>query len=46
MKIGIILMAVGLTFGILHAINRNAFGILTAGIAFIGGLVEVLINYR
>ena len=43
-KIGIICMAIGVTFGILHAINRDTFGILTAVIAFISGLITVLIN--
>ena len=42
--LGIIFMTIGVTFGILHAINRDAFGILTAGLAFISGLVTVLIN--
>ena len=42
--IGIICMIVGLTFGILHAINKNTFGILTAVIAFISGLVVILTN--
>ena len=42
--IGIILMTIGVTFGTLHAINGDAFGILTAIIAFIGGLVTVLTN--
>ena len=45
-KIGIICMTIGVTFGILHAINRDAFGILTAVIAFICGLVTVLTNQR
>ena len=42
--LGIIFMTIGVTFGILHAINRDAFGILTAGLAFISWLVTVLIN--
>ena len=42
--IGIICMIIGLTLGILHTINGNAFGVLTAVIAFISGLVVVLIN--
>ena len=42
--IGIIFMAIGLIFGVLHAINKKAFGILTAVIAFISGLVIVLTN--
>lgn len=37
-------MTIGVTFGILHAINRDAFGILTASLAFISGLITVLIN--
>ena len=43
-KIGIICMAIGVIFGILHAINRDTFGILTAVTAFISGLVTVLTN--
>ena len=39
-------MIVGLIFGILHTINGNAFGLLTAVIAFISGLVTVLTNQR
>lgn len=42
--IGIICMIIGLTFGILHAIDKNAFGLLTSVIAFICGLVTVLTN--
>ena len=42
--IGIMFMAIGLTFGILNASNRNALGVLTAVIAFISGLVIVLTN--
>ena len=42
--IGIICMIIGLTFGVLHASNRNALGTLTAVIAFICGLVIVLTN--
>ena len=42
--VGIICMTVGLIFGVLHAINKKAFGILTAVIAFISGLVIVLTN--
>ena len=42
--VGIICIIVGLIFGVLHAINKNAFGILTAVIAFISGLVIILAN--
>ena len=42
--LGIIFMTIGVTFGILHVINRDAFGILTAGLAFMSGLITVLIN--
>ncbi len=42
--IGIICMVVGLTFGILHTIDRNAFGVMTAVMAFICGLITVLTN--
>ena len=44
--IGIICMIIGLTFGIVHAIDGNAFRILTAVTAFICGLVTVLTNQR
>ena len=45
MKIaGIIFMVVGLTCGILHTINGNAFGVLTSVMAFICGLITVLTN--
>ena len=47
MKIlGIICMTIGLTFCILHTINGNAFGILTAIIAFVARLITVLTNQR
>lgn len=39
-------MIIGLTFSIVHVINGNAFGILTAVTAFICGLVTVLTNQR
>ena len=42
--LGIIFMTVGVTFGVLHIINRDTFGILTAGLAFISGLITVLIH--
>ena len=42
--IGITCMIIGLTLGILHAINKNTFGALTAVIGFISGLVVVLTN--
>lgn len=44
--LGIIFMTIGVTFGTLHAINRDTFGILTAVTAFISGLVTVLTNQR
>ena len=44
--IGIICMIIGLTCGILHAINGNSFGLLTSVIAFICGLITVLTNRR
>lgn len=42
--IGIICMTIGLTFGILHTINGNVFGVTTAVMAFICGLITVLTN--
>ena len=42
--IGITCMIIGLTLGILHTINGNAFGVLTSVIALICGLVTVLTN--
>ena len=42
--VGTICITVGLIFGILHAINGNAFGVLTSVIALICGLVTVLTN--
>ena len=39
-------MIIGLTFGIVHVIDRNAFGILTAVTVFICGLVTVLTDWR
>ena len=42
--IGIICVAVGLSFGILHTIDMNAFGVLTSVMAFICGLLTVLTN--
>ena len=41
--IGIICVAIGLSFGILHTINMNAFGVLTAIIALICGFITVFI---
>ena len=37
-------MVVGLTFGILHTINGNVFGVMTSVMAFICGLLTVLTN--
>ena len=37
-------MVVGLTFSILHTIGRNAFGVMTAAMAFICGLITILTN--
>lgn len=42
--IGIICMTVGLTFGILHTINGNVFGVMTSVMAFICGPTTVLTN--
>lgn len=42
--LGIMFMTIGVTFSILHARNRDAFGMLTAGLAFISGLIAVLTN--
>ena len=39
-------MIIGLTFGIVHVIDGNAFGILTAVTVFICGLVTVLTDWR
>ena len=40
--IGIAFMIIGVIFGILHAINKNECGILSAGLAFTGGMVMVV----
>ena len=42
--IGIAFMIIGAIFGILHAINKNEIGMLSAGFAFMSGLVIVLTN--
>ena len=42
--LGIVFMTIGVTFGTLHVLNRDAFGILTAVTAFISRLVTVLTN--
>ena len=42
--IGIAFMIIGVIFGILHAINKNEIGILSAGLAFTGGMIIVLTN--
>ena len=44
--IGIICMIIGLTCGIVHAIDGNAFETLTAVTVFICGLVTVLTDWR
>ena len=40
--IGITFMIIGGILGILHAINKNERGMLTAGLAFMGGMVIAL----
>ena len=42
--IGIAFMIIGVIFGILHAINKNEIGMLSAGLAFTGGMIIVLTN--
>lgn len=42
--IGIAFMIIGVIFGILHAINKNECGMLSAGLAFTGGMIIVLTN--
>lgn len=42
--IGIAFMIIGVIFGILHAINKNEIGMLSAGLAFTGGMIVVLTN--
>ena len=44
MAIGIAFMIIGVIFGILHAINKNEIGMLSAGLAFTGGMIIVLTN--
>ncbi len=40
--IGIAFMIIGVIFSILHAINKNEIGMLSAGLAFTGGMVMVV----
>ena len=40
--IGIAFMIIGVIFGILHAIDENERGTLSAGLTFTGGMVMVL----
>ena len=40
--IGITFMIIGAIFGILHAINKNEFGMLSAGLAFMSGIAILL----
>ena len=42
--IGIVCMIIGLICSIFHAINGNTFGLLIASVAFVSGLITVLIN--
>lgn len=42
--IGIAFMIIGVIFSILHTINKNEIGILSAGLAFTGGMIIVLTN--
>ena len=42
--IGIAFMIIGVIFGILHAINKNECGMLSAGLAFTSGMIIVLTN--
>lgn len=42
--IGIAFMIIGVIFSILHAINKNEIGMLSAGLAFTGGMIIVLTN--
>ena len=42
--LGIAFMVIGVIFGILHIINKNEIGILSAGLAFTGGLAMVIVR--